>query len=45
MIILKKYFILACVLSFSLTANALEDIPDIKYEKFTLPNGLRVLGA
>jgi len=43
MIILKKYFILACVLSFSLTANALEDIPDIKYEKFTLPNGLRVL--
>ncbi len=43
MIILKKHFILACVLSFSLTANALEDIPDIKYEKFTLPNGLRVL--
>ena len=43
MIILKKYFLLACVLSFSLTANALEDIPDIKYEKFTLPNGLRVL--
>ena len=43
MIILKKYFILACVLSFSLTANALENIPDIEYEKFTLPNGLRVL--
>ena len=43
MIIFKKHFILACVLSFSLTANALEDIPDIKYEKFTLPNGLRVL--
>ena len=43
MIILKKHFILACVLSFSLTANAMEDIPDIKYEKFTLPNGLRVL--
>jgi len=43
MIILKKHLLLACVLSFSLTANALEDIPDIKYEKFTLPNGLRVL--
>ena len=43
MIILKKHFILAFVLSFSLTVNALEDIPDIKYEKFTLPNGLRVL--
>ena len=43
MIILKKHLLLACVLSFSLIANALEDIPDIKYEKFTLPNGLRVL--
>jgi len=43
MINLNKTIIsfLVVLISFSTLAN--EDLPEIKYEKFTLPNGLRVI--
>ena len=43
MINLNKTIIsfLIILISFSTLAN--EDLPEIKYEKFTLPNGLRVI--
>ncbi|MEO1930257.1 MAG: hypothetical protein ABGX51_07835, partial [Gammaproteobacteria bacterium] len=43
MINLNKTIIsfLIVLISFSTLAN--EDLPEIKYEKFTLPNGLRVI--
>jgi len=43
MAILKKYFLYLMIVFSSLSVIASEGLPDIKYDKFTLPNGLRVI--
>ncbi len=43
MTIFKKYFLYFIIVFSSLSVIASEELPDIKYDKFTLPNGLRVI--
>ena len=38
---IKRTFLILSLISFSFASLASEDIPEITYEKFTLPNGLR----
>ena len=40
---IKRTFLILSLISFSFASLASEDIPEITYEKFTLPNGLRVI--
>ena len=40
---IKRTFLILTLISFSFASLASEDIPEITYEKFTLPNGLRVI--
>ena len=43
MTIFKKYFLYLMIVFLPLPVIASEELPDIKYDKFTLPNGLRVI--
>ena len=43
MTIFKKYFLYFVIVFSPLSVIASEQLPDIKYDKFTLPNGLRVI--
>ena len=43
MTIFKKYFLYLLIVFLPLPVIASEQLPDIKYDKFTLPNGLRVI--
>ena len=43
MTIFKKYFLYFLIVFSPLSVIASEQLPDIKYDKFTLPNGLRVI--
>ena len=43
MTIFKKYFLYFIIVFSPLSVIASEELPDIKYDKFTLPNGLRVI--
>ena len=43
MTIFKKYFLYFIIIFSPLSVIASEELPDIKYDKFTLPNGLRVI--
>ena len=43
MTIFKKYFLYLLIVFLPLPVIASEELPDIKYDKFTLPNGLRVI--
>ena len=40
---IKRIFIFPLTLLFSLSISANDQLPEIEYEKFTLPNGLRVI--
>ena len=40
---IKRTFLILSLISFSFASLSSEDIPEITYEKFTLPNGLRVI--
>ena len=43
MFAIKRTFLILSLISFSFVSLASEDIPEISYEKFTLPNGLTVI--
>jgi len=43
MTIFKNYFLYLMIVFSPLSVIASEELPDIKYDKFTLPNGLRVI--
>ena len=43
MTIFKKYFLYLMIVFLPLPVIASEELPDIEYDKFTLPNGLRVI--
>ena len=43
MTIFKKYFLYLIIVFSPLSVIASEELPEIKYDKFTLPNGLRVI--
>ena len=43
MTIFKNYFLYLMIVFLPLSVIASEELPDIKYDKFTLPNGLRVI--
>ena len=43
MFAIKRTFLILSLISFSFVSLASEDIPEIAYEKFTLPNGLTVI--
>ena len=43
MTIFKNYFLYLLIVFLPLPVIASEQLPDIKYDKFTLPNGLRVI--
>lgn len=43
MTIFKKYFLYFIIVFSPLSVTPSEELPDIKYDKFTLPNGLRVI--
>ena len=43
MTIFKKYFLYLIIIFSPLSVIASGELPDIKYDKFTLPNGLRVI--
>ena len=43
MFAIKRTFLIFSLISFSFVSLASEDIPEIAYEKFTLPNGLTVI--
>ena len=43
MTIFKKYFLYLMIVFLPLPVIAPEELPDIEYDKFTLPNGLRVI--
>ena len=43
MTIFKNYFLYLMIVFLPLPVIASEQLPDIKYDKFTLPNGLRVI--
>ena len=43
MTMFKKYFLYLMIVFLPLPVIASEELPDIKYDKFTLPNGLRVI--
>jgi len=43
MTIFKKYFFYLMIVFSPLSVIASEELPDIQYDKFTLPNGLRVI--